>query len=957
MFVYLILWLSKGLQRLGTLSVIVVAVFLLGEVRGSSPPLFADVSEAAGVHASHRANWDPEGRGEGYLGVGQAWGDYDNDGLLDLYVTGNRDLNVLYRNNGDGTFAVSSFATQVSLPGAVSGGAVWADYDNDGWRDLYVLNFGANVLFKNDAGRGFKNVTEEAGVGNTGKGESATWGDYDNDGYLDLYVVNWSCLPECDPENVNLSRDRLYRNNADGTFTDVTDLLAEAKTLGAGFAASFGDYDNDGDLDLYVVNDKMANPIGNVMWRNDGPGCGGWCFVDASEETGTDAVLHSMGLASGDYDNDSDLDLYVSNMMSPMMLMENTGLGTFNDVTQGAGVGVNPPGNAVGWGTAFFDYDNDGLLDLYLAASGMRAGPPGFYGGSAPDMEDFHHPYPNALFRNNGDGSFSDVSGALAANDKPTMGLAYADYDNDGDVDFVQGNWNEGYRLYRNERATKGRWLNVHLIGGGSVNRDAVGARVYVTDRGGRTQMREVSLGSSLGAGHDPRLHFGLGQAEIDRVTVVWPGGLKQTFRDVPTNQFWTVTYQNGTDDAGVATDWFELAQRLVRDTPGFSPPVASRAFGYLGVTLYEAVMPGMAGYRSLAGQLNGLGMIPQPPSSETLHWPTVTNSALSTITRHLFGPAGSENAGRVEALEAKFARRFRTELDSDVFDRSVAWGQRVAETIYAWSLTDGGHEGYARNTTAYRPPTASGLWVSTPPEFGAALQPTWGDNRPFVVAKDGCPVVPPLAYSEDPASAFYADALEVHRTVGALTPQQREIALFWADNPLETATPPGHWLSILTRILREGGYGLERAGEAYAKLGVALADSFIACWRDKYRYNVLRPVSYIQRVIDPAWNIPKVTDPVVTPPFPEYPSGHSVQSAAAAAVLTALFGPVPFTDHTHHAKGLEPRRFPSFWAAAEEAAISRLYGGIHFRAAIEQGLAQGRCIGERVNALQFGVR
>lgn len=913
-------------------------------------PRFTDVSSAAGVRASHRAVWDPAGR-KGYLGVGQAWGDYDNDGFLDLYVTGNQDLNVLYRNLGDGTFGVSPVATQVSLPEAVSGGAVWADYDNDGWRDLYVLTHGANVLFRNDAGRGFIDVTDEAGVGDTGKGESATWGDFDRDGFLDLYVVNWSCLPECDPENVALSRDRLFRNGGDSTFTDVTDLLAIPKTQGAGFAATFGDFDNDGDPDLFVANDKMTNPIGNVMWRNDGPGCGGWCFTDVSEETGTNATLHSMGVASGDYDNDGDLDMYVSNMMSPMLLMKNTGAGIFSDATQTAGVGVNPPGTAVGWGTAFFDFDNDGLLDLYLATSGTPSRPPGLYGGSAPDMEDFHRPYPDALFRNGGDGSFSEVSEVLAVNDKPTLGLAYADYDNDGDVDFVQGNWNEGYALYQNSGTAAHNWLTVSLTGGGSVNRDAVGARVYVTSSGGVTQMQEVGSGSSLGAGHDPRLHFGLGRSQIRRVRVVWPGGLEQTFQDVPTNQIWRLTYRNGTDDAGVATRWFGLAQGLIRDSPGFSPPVASRALGYLGVTLYEAAVSGRAGYRSLTGQLSGLEL-PRLAEGEH-HWPTVANSALSTITRHLFGPAAEKNPGKIAALETTLARRFETDLEPAVFDRSVARGRRIAETIYAWSLTDGGHEGYARDTSAYKPPTAPGLWVGTPPDFAAALHPDWGENRSFTPGDD-CPVTPPLAYSEDHASAFYAQALEIYQTVTTLTPERRKIARFWADNAGETSTPPGHWTAILTDILEGGGYGLDRAAEAYAKLGVALADSFIVCWRDKYHYNVPRPITYIQKVIDPTWNTPNITDPVPTPPFPEYPSGHSVQSAAAATVLSAVFGDVPFTDHTHDALGFEPRPFPSFWAAAEEAAVSRLYGGIHYRAAVEQGLVQGRCVSERVNALRF---
>lgn len=186
------------------------------------------------------------------------------------------------------------------------------------------------------------------------------------------------------------------------------------------------------------------------------------------------------------------------------------------------------------------------------------------------------------------------------------------------------------------------------------------------------------------------------------------------------------------------------------------------------------------------------------------------------------------------------------------------------------------------------------------------------------------------------------------------LTPEKRTVALYWADQPAQTTTPPGHWTAILTGLLEGGGYGLDRAAEAYAKLGVALADSFIVCWRDKYHYNVPRPITYIQKVIDPTWNTPNLTDPVPTPPFPEYPSGHSVQSAAAATVLRTVFSDVPFTDHTQDALGFEPRPFPSFWAAAEEAAVSRLYGGIHFRAAAEQGLEQGRCVGERVNALRF---
>jgi hypothetical protein len=202
-------------------------------------------------------------------------------------------------------------------------------------------------------------------------------------------------------------------------------------------------------------------------------------------------------------------------------------------------------------------------------------------------------------------------------------------------------------------------------------------------------------------------------------------------------------------------------------------------------------------------------------------------------------------------------------------------------------------------------------------------------------------------AYSEDPRSPFYAEAHECYLALRALTPEQEAIARFWSDDPGLTPTPPGHSISILTQIVRAGDVGLAGAAEAYAKVGIAVADAFISCWSTKYRHNLLRPVTYVRRLIDPGW-----TTLLVTPPFPEYTSGHSVQSAAVAQVLTDTFGPTAFTDRTHERRGIPARSFDSFMDAAHEAAISRLYGGIHFRAAIERGIEQGLCIGRRVAAL-----
>jgi hypothetical protein len=203
--------------------------------------------------------------------------------------------------------------------------------------------------------------------------------------------------------------------------------------------------------------------------------------------------------------------------------------------------------------------------------------------------------------------------------------------------------------------------------------------------------------------------------------------------------------------------------------------------------------------------------------------------------------------------------------------------------------------------------------------------------------------------YSESRSSAFYGDARECYDAAASLTPEEEAIARFWSDDPGITFTPPGHSVSILTQVIVEKGISLDLAAKAYAKGGIAVADAFISCWRTKYRYNLLRPVTYVRSTIDTTW-----TPMLVTPPFPEYTSGHSVQSAAAAQVLTDLFGDVAFVDHTQDERGLAPRSFRSFFDAAEEAAISRMYGGIHFRAAIERGLEQGRRVGSAVSALRF---
>ena len=394
-------------------------------------PYFEDVTGAVGIAASHHAIED-------YFAIGQAWGDFDGDGWLDLYVTDSNGPNSLYRNRGDGAFDIVVGALGTALSGIMSAGAVFADFNNDGWADLYVLNDGANTLFRNDSGTGFTEIGLQAGVADTGRGQSGAWGDFDKDGYLDLYVTNWG-----EPGQFE---DRFYRNNGDETFTDITVFLGP-RTLGAGFVTSYLDFDNDGDLDLYLVNDKL---LGNVLWRNDGPGCGAWCFSEISDAAGAGTQVFGMGLAIGDYDGDLDLDMYFSNI-GPMVLLQNQasqGSPVFVETSDAAGVALD----TVGWGAVFFDFDHDGHLDLYLATM-------------LPDPLKV-----NRFYRNRGDGSFADISyKAGTANLAQSLGVAYADYDRDGYLDLAVGNMGLGYTLYRNRGVAAGnrKWLHLKLVGGG----------------------------------------------------------------------------------------------------------------------------------------------------------------------------------------------------------------------------------------------------------------------------------------------------------------------------------------------------------------------------------------------------------------------------------------------------------------------------------------------------------
>ena len=528
------------------------------------PPVFTDVAHRAGAAFQHYR--DPVDRIP--LGAGVVVFDFNNDDLQDIYVASKPSWsespdqidgpNALYRNNGDGTFTDIAGEAGVAELMDLSNGGCAADYDNDGDQDLYVTNWGTSKLFRNNGSESFTDVTDFAGLGDPDAGYRSmgcAWGDYDRDGHLDFVVVRH--MEESDMEafdlrlfNLAVRPLSLFHNNGDGTFTEVTHLLGNnvspGKTpgeygnlWGASFQPAWADLDNDGDPDLYVVNDFGHDVQPNVLWRNDGPDAGGgWLFEDVSSRSNADVAMFGMGLAVGDYDLDGHLDLFVTNI-EDNVLLRNSGDGmTFAETAAdaGAGLGEFQRRQRVSWGTVFFDYDNDGWEDLYVASGHLDS-----------DRFTNHQHQPNLLLRNTGEATFENLSSVSGADDRGVgRGVAYADFDNDGCLDLYVANMGlagdeaQSARLFLNRCDWDANWLRVKTVGTVS-NRDGIGARITVT-AGGQTRIREVTAGSSNKSQNMLPAHFGLGQATaIDSVHVRWPSGIEQTLHDVPLNRQLTI--------------------------------------------------------------------------------------------------------------------------------------------------------------------------------------------------------------------------------------------------------------------------------------------------------------------------------------------------------------------------------------------------------------------------------
>lgn len=488
-------------------------------------PRFRDVTDTVGIESTVARH--SYCTGANYV-AGAAWGDVEGDGDLDLYVPRQSVPSHLWINEG-GHFREAAAAHGVTNGASVGIGAVFVDYDNDGDSDLYVVNQGANRLYRNDGSGRFADVAPQAGVDSQTPDASAAWGDYDGDGLLDLYVANWGTRcndPDRTPDWTYFP-DKLFHNNGDGTFSDRAELLArEGSTMGSGLQAAWFDYDDDDDLDLYLANDYYGpEREPNFLWRNDGlGGSGDWVFTNVSEASGAGLSINSMGIGIGDYDRDLDLDLAISDI-GPLSVLRNNGDGSFSQQASRLGVDrvwQGPRSRAISWGLDFRDLNNDGWEDLYVAAGRL----------------DRETSQPNMLFTNRFGRSFLDHSvPSRAADIGISKGVAFADYDRDGRIDlFVLNHDGEG-RLYRNVTPKAYHWVEIQLLGR-SNDGTACGASVMLATRSG-LQRRDVFCGStSLASGHDPALHFGLrGSSKISKLTIEWPSGLIQTRSDLATDR------------------------------------------------------------------------------------------------------------------------------------------------------------------------------------------------------------------------------------------------------------------------------------------------------------------------------------------------------------------------------------------------------------------------------------
>jgi hypothetical protein len=474
---------------------------------------YSDVSQVSGFNAIHRSF-------ESQLGMGQAFLDVENDGDEDIIVSNQDGSNYLFINDGAGQFSEMAQYDDVKLALSHSIGISITDYNNDGWQDIFIASYGQNKLLRNNNGLSFTDVSIAMGITADQFSIATTWADINGDGWLDFYVINYTV------ENNPLEADRFYLNNKGVNFIEISsDLVPSSNLSKHALAVQFIDYDNDGDQDLYVVNDKLEE---NTLWRNDGKAtanCGSYvCFTDVSLITNTNREVFGMGIAIADYDLDGDYDFYFSSIAEQVMLESQISQGSQSFIEKSNTCGLNF--DAVGWSTLFLDINNDSYPDAYLATANSNA--------SQSDR----------LYLNNQNNYFNDTTTTSGINDLlPTIGAAKGDYNNDGKIDLVVGNYNNNYMLYKNTSIDTNNWVKFKLQGRGLVNKLAIGSHIEVTTSSGKKLITSITSGGSHGAGNSLIAHLGLANDTIVSIKILWTDGLVQIIQGLGINSLHVITH------------------------------------------------------------------------------------------------------------------------------------------------------------------------------------------------------------------------------------------------------------------------------------------------------------------------------------------------------------------------------------------------------------------------------
>ena len=418
-------------------------------------------------------------------------------------------------------------------------------------------------------------------------------------------------------------------------------------------------------------------------------------------------------------------------------------------------------------------------------------------------------------------------------------------------------------------------------------------------------------------------------------LSIVILSGCKKT--DIPRNNGPQASFYS----SDVLDKWMTMQLRLMTNATGIPNQAFSRHYAYAGIAAVESIAPGVHAHNAWSKKWNGLTGLPEADHKKNYYYPANINSAMASINRSFFPNASSADKQAIDSLENALTQEFLATKPASLVQTSAQFGKDVAAAVFNWSETDGSKLA----GSPYTPPTGPGLWVPTPPAFGNAASPYWGNNRPVIRGSiDNTELPAPIAYSPEVGSPFYQMVKHVYDASQNLTDAQKAMAIFWRDVP--GVTSPGHWLSIVQQAARQANASLEKAAAAYAITGSAINDALITCWKAKYKYNLVRPITFIRNVLGyTTWN-----SHLTTPGHPEYPSAHAVLSIAAGEAMQRLFGNVgSFTDHTYDYLGFAPRTYSSFVAIGEEAGDSRFYAGIHYQQSIEAGFIQGKKVAANI--------